>query len=812
EYSRSTFDELRYAIRRLKKQPAATLASVGTLALAIGVAVTAWSVLSAVLIRPLPLIQTDGLVTLGQRATDAPATVPFNYSRHTYRTFGATSDSAIFEQVSAMGTWPARLSLEGAVTSRGIAFVTPEFFETLGVRLRAGRGFLPEDDRPGAAPVAIVSDRFWRRALDSDTGVIGRVLVIGDRPVTIVGVGPEGFNGFVLANEREIFVPIHTVADLTANNSNWLSDPSRKSPIDWLQVVGRLRPGVDPAEAAARVAALEGETGRLYVATDLATAALAGPTRPALNAFAILLASTVGLLLLIGCLTVGMFVLLRTEARRDEFALSLALGASRSRLAGGVLLEALVLSTAGTALAAPLSLWLLAGVRAFQLPGNINIDLLTFPFDWRTLAISAAAAGTATVLIALVAGLFGVAANVADTLRSRAGATARLGRRRTRTALCVIQMAVALVLLAGAGLFTRSLSAALQLNQNGETGRTASGYLNLPSPDYTPARRRATLDDLRDRLTHDPLIRSASVSAFFGGTSTLGIDGAPRKLGATAIIHLVDDRYFATLGLPLLKGRSFTMGDRDSSPSVIIVSESLGRIITNGGDPVGRHVGGCRSDLPRAPCEIVGVVPDLITSIESLSPLRLYRPIAQAPDAGTPMIVLRGDNDSARAIGQAIAILRTVAPTTAVPTLETIDAGFARQMGAQHFAATVLGALGTVAALLTLLGMYVLAESMAAVRQREMGVRAALGATRSQLSALVFKQTSRFVGLGIAVGLLLTWLGSGLIRTFLFRVEAFDLTTIGAVVILMAGLAIAVTLRPALRSGRVDLARLLREE
>lgn len=816
--SRVTFDELRYAMRRLKKKPAATIASIATLSAAIGAAVATWSLLSAVLIRPLPLVKTDGLVFIGERSAEAPDTVPFTYARHTYQTFRTVRESGTFERVSAIGVWFAYVTIDGAATSRQVGFVTDDFFETLGVHPRAGRGFLPGDDRPGASPVAVLSDRFWRRSLRADEGVIGREIVIGGQPVPIVGIMPAGFNGLAVGGGPDVYAPVRAIADLSGNRSDWLAEKSRSSLPTWLTVVARLRAGTDATQAAARLAAQERPIdmkNARYAAIDLASAALGDGRRLAVSAFARLLGTTVGLLLLIGCLTVGMLVLLRTEARRDEFALCLAMGATRARLAGGVVLEATLLSIAGAALAVPLSWWCIAGVRAFVLPGNINIDQLDLPVDWRTMAAATAAAATATLVIALVAGVFGVSANVADALRARAAVTPRIGRRRTRAALVIAQMAIALVLLAGAGLFARSLVAALSLNPDYDTSRIAKGTVSLPALTYTPDRARTFVADLQARLAQDAAIRSVSLSGHYGGWSTnftFLIDGEPRKPPALVNAYVIDDRYFSTLGLPMLKGRDFSVNDRNASPLVAIVNAPFGRFVGKGGDAVGRYIEvGLGPGEPPRRYEVVGVVPDIV-GIQSAEPLLMYWPIAQVKDASPRTITLRAAGDPALAIREAVATVRAMDPAIETPDFMTIDDGLMRQMGAQRFGATVLGALGTIAAVLTLFGMYVLAESMAAARRREMGVRAALGATRSHLSALVLSQTTRLVGLGIGAGLLLIRLGAGLIRAFLYRVEPFDVPTMGTVIVLMFGLAIAVTLRPALRAARVDLASVLREE
>jgi len=821
---RVMFDEIRYAARRLRKQPATSIASIVTLALAIGAGVATWSVLSAVLLRPLPEVRTAGLVTVGARSNEAPATTPFSYGRHTHLAFRSMRDSGAFERLAAVGRWPSDVRVGDTSSSMAVGFVTPDFFEILGLRLHAGRGFLAEDARPDAPPVTIVSHHFWRRVMSADPAAVGRLIVLGGHAVTVVGIAPEGFIGLSLSGDpMNLYVPIHTVAQLTGNRSNWLSDPGRltASPT-WLQVVGQLRSATSPDQAAERLASQVPEAVQqisvgertersLYAVTDLTSTAVGAKVE--VTEFARMLAITVGLLLLIGCFTVGMLVLLRTEGRRDEFALCLALGGSRTRLAGGVLAEAALLSAGGAALALPVGLWLIEGVRAFGLPGRIRIEWLQLSLDWRMLAATVAAAVVATLLMALIASVFGLSANVADALRERAGVTPRVGRHRTRAALAVAQMAVALVLLAGAGLLARSLSAALSLNPGYDIAHIADGTVSTVTAKYTPERARAFFAEVQERLSRDARIRSVSLSQFRGGGPSLVIDGEDRKMPRTFLHYVVDEHYFRTLGLALKAGRDFTPHDRVAAAPVAIVNASLGRVVANGGNPVGRRVQfGMGPGVTPIDFEIVGVVPDVILNVGSLEPLVLYRPLSDRDGTLTSAtVMLHADGDPVGFIRDVQTTIRAMDPAVTVPEFLTIERKLLGQMEPQEFGVTVLGALGGLAALLTLFGMYVLAESMSAARRREMGVRAALGATQGQLCALVLSQTTRLVVLGIGSGLVLVWLGAGLIRSLLYQVEPLDVPTIGAVVALLFALAMIVTVRPALRAAHVDLPKLLRE-
>ena len=413
--------------------------------------------------------------------------------------------------------------------------------------------------------MAILSHRFWQRAFNSSPDALGEDLVVAGQAVTIVGIAPSGFRGLTLAEAPDLDLPLHIVADVAGSATNWFADPSiRTSPTAWIRIIGRIGPGMSPATTTEQLATLPadaGLNGRTLSVITANAAALAEGARPAMAQFARLLAITVGLLFLIGCLTVGMLMLLRTEARRGEFAMCLALGATRTRLALGVALDGGLMAGAGAALALPVSWWLLAGVRAFKLPGGIDIGLLEIPMDGRLLGAGAAAAITATLVIALVAGVFGVSPQMADALRARSGATPRIGRRRTRAALVITQVAVALVLLTGAGLFARSLAAALSLNPGYDTGRIATASVSLGPYGYTPDRARSFFDELSERLIRSPAIRSVALMLDTGGMSGGGplvIDGEERRVPSFVAFTGIDDRYFSTVGLSLMGGRDFT--------------------------------------------------------------------------------------------------------------------------------------------------------------------------------------------------------------------------------------------------------------
>jgi putative ABC transport system permease protein len=817
-------DELRLAIRRLMKRPAAAIVSILTLACAIGAAAATWSLLSAVLLHPLPVKHADRLVVPGTRTTTGPLAGRV-YDGVIYPYLQAFRDSGVFERVAAEWTGPLSLltvTAAGELPVRGtIGFATYDLFDLLGVPIPLGRGLSAADDRRGAPPVAVLTDGYWRRVFDRRRDAIGSVITIAGKPVTIVGVAPPGFTGLDLSQPVDMYLALHTIGDIGSPFTNYFADAGHQSsPTAGVKIVARLREGTTVAEAAGRVSTLRmpaaggGWSSPGFVLTSINDSAIPMTARAGMAQFTRLLGTTVALLLLIGCGTVGSLLLIRTEARREELATCIALGASRARLTRGIVLEGTVLAGAGAVLAIPVAFWLFRAAAAFQLPGSIEIGRLDLGIGLPTLAAAAAAALLASLAISLIAAAFGVTANTADSLRARGGVTPRVGRRRTRGALVAAQVAVALVLVAGAGLLARSLQAALGLNARLEMSHLVTGSIYLTPHGYSPARATAFFEDLRGRLTGNGAFTSVAYGLDQGGMlGKMEIDGVSRQVPTQVGFTVVDERYFAALGLRVTPGRDFTAGDRKGAPPVTIVSESFGRWLAGGASPIGHRVTMPyhRAGQPPEVMEVVGVVPDVVTRVSVLQPLDMYFPIAQTEPAASRTLVVRASGDPAAAVREILGAVKAIDPAVAPAPLLTLEQRIGRQMAAQRFGALVLGALGTIAVLLTILGTYVLGESMAILRMREMGIRAALGATRRQLGAMIVREAALQVGLGLAAGFAIAGAGANTIRSFLFQVQPFDPPTLVTVAASILALAAIVSIRPALRAARVDLASVLRD-
>jgi predicted permease len=789
-----------------------------TLAVAIGASAATWSLLSAVLLNPLPVREPDRLFVIGTRMNAGPRG-PQLFETHIYPFYPLIREASVFEGLAAGGVWSSSIEVNGEVEPRSVFFASHDYFDTLGVSMSLGREFSSDEDRHGASIVAVLSDRFWRSEFGGDAGIVGRVVSIAGQPATIIGVTPRAFRGLKLTEAPALYVPLHAAGYFGRGTVNWFAEADTGySPTAWVRIVGRLRPGSSVDQALAQLKAVD---ERPLVLTSAAVSSLPEASRPEMIQFGRLLGGAVALLLLVGALSVGMLLLVRTEARRDEFAMCLAIGASRLRLAGGVALEGLLLALSGVVLALPVCILLYGGVRTFNLPGRVSLDLLDRSIDIPILAAAVGAGLAAASLIAVVAGVFSYSTRVADALRSRSGSTGRVRRRRARAALVIVQTAVAVVLVSGAGLFAKSLVQALRLNPGYETSQLVVGGIDLASHGYDAARADALYTSLETQLLRRPAIRNVAFSTFgsgMGATGRLRVDGVPRPVPSLTEFRLISERYFPTVGLRIVRGRNFSADDTRGAALVGIVSQSLGRFVGNGGDPVGHTIAEPFNAPGKPPTQIqiVGVVPDVIENVSRLEPLVLYQPISQGGAQLSRVInreiVIRSTDRAEAAIEDARDVLQALDARVRLDRPQTIDDALLEQLAPQHFGMLVLAALGVLAVLLTILGTAVLAESMAVLRRREMGIRAALGATSYQLGALVVIETLLLVGAGLIVGLGMSWLAANTIESFLFQVRPLDPMTLLLVTGLILILTLAVTVRPAIRVARVDLARVLREQ
>ena len=420
--------ELRYAVRRLRRQAVATWAAIGTLACAIGAATTTWAIVSATVLDPVPGASTARWYVVHAGPPGGQARLDF-----TYPALRLVAEAQVFDEVAATWTSAERLLMtrQDAASLIRAAFVTHQLLAGLGVPMQMGRGFTAADDHSGAAPVGILTDRGWKQAFGGDPAIVGQTVRVGRASVTIVGVASPRFRGLDLAAVPDVYLPLHVIGEVSSPLTNYFADPSHgSSPTSGVRILGRLPAGTAPAPAVARLAGAAGAVPRTFGAADAAIgmtpleeAVLAGVSRAGLPTFARLLSLTVASLLLVGCAAVALLLFVRIEARRAEFATRLALGGSRSRLVLGLALEAAIVAGAGAALALPVAWWLLRALRAFRLPGGVALSALGVDVDRQALGAAAVAGALAFLIITAVTALHAaVRAASPDVLTSSAAA------------------------------------------------------------------------------------------------------------------------------------------------------------------------------------------------------------------------------------------------------------------------------------------------------------------------------------------------------------------------------------------------------
>ena len=792
-------DTLRFALRRLSMRPVATLACICTLAGAIGAAVAMWTVLDGLLLHPLRVPDAGSL-----------AVVADTRERLFYSAYRDIRERGPLPAMTGWGAESARVTSPAGRGVSPIHFVDTRYFDVLRLSPARGRTFAPEEDQPGAAR-AMLAYHFWERAFARRDDAVGTVIDIAGQRVTIVGVAPRGFRGLDLTNVPDLFMPLHAIEDVTPDGNNYLEGAraDHYSPTSWIRLAARLPAGASFADINGQMNALAARerSGPRFemVPADVAALPMAG--REGVVRFTRLLSITVALILLVGCATVALLLLVRTEDRRIELATCLALGASRGRLMGGVALEGALMSMAGSALALPLANVMLGLLDSFALPGGVVLGDLGLEIGSAALAVAGLGAALSTLLVAGVVLLASPGRAIMPALRAHA--TTERGRPRARAALVIVQVAVAMVLLTGTILFVRSLAAAAAVNP----GRDASMFVvaDFRLRGYTAERRAAFHGEMLTRLAGNGAIAAVSPAADMGSMTTSGrlaIDDVPRAFPSRVSFNGVQAGYFDTLRLPPLEGRAIGAGDTIGAPRTAVISESLARLLG------GSTAIGLRVQVPfgadAADATIVGIVADLITVARERQPLTVYLAAEQYPAiAHTNALIVRAASSGAAARQEIAAAARDIDPGVEA-VLPTLRESLLLQMRPQQMGATVLGALGIVAALLTVVGLFVVSESTAARRTRELGVRAALGATRWDIGRLLLRDNVVLAAAGAITGLIVVWLGAGTIRAFLFAIEPLDATTLAAVPMGLIAVAVAVGLGPAIRAGRADLAQVLR--
>jgi predicted permease len=800
--------EFAIALRALRRSPAFSLASIATLALGIGAATAIYSVVDAVLLRPMPYVEPERVVV--------PQTTSPKWgtgSSIAYADFMDWREEGVFGRVAVYQQLGMDLASDGEPARVNAAAVGPEFFAALGAVAQRGRAFDPGDFPVTAGRAVVISDRLWRTHFGGRDDIVGLEVEVNAIPRPIVGVLPPQQEWPLNA---DLWVPLRFTTEL---------DPDLQRRDNFVfEAIARLAPGRTLEEtraAMARLAALavaahpSGRDGVTTGAVPVLEYAL-GPSTPRTLW---LLLGAVALLLLIGCVNVANLQLARATARRHDLAVRAALGASRYRLVRQTLVESLTLAAAGGALGALLAHWLVAVIVAVG-PADVP-RIAEAAVDPAALAFALAVSVVVALLFGLAPAMLAARSAPAEAI-AEAGARGSGGRRSTRTRrlLVAFELALSVVLLAGAGLAVRSITALRQVDTGFDAAPVITASIRLPGIKYDSQDKVATfMYELRDRLTNTPGIGAAGVtsaSPMGAGGFYLGRSMIAEGLGAgpdgeiSVQWNAVTPGYFAALGVPLKQGRDFTSFDGAASAPVMIVSEGFARAMFPGQDPVGRRAMSSRDE--KVYREIVGVVGDVryFGARDSTRNL-VWVPYAQNA-WGIGIVTVRATGTAAAAIQGLRSVVGELEPSIALADVATMHETMGRALARDNMIAVLLGVFAALALLLAVVGIFGMLSYAIAQRTREFGIRLALGAQGRNLVRLVIRETMPIVLGGVVAGVVAGVALSRLVVALFYGIRAGDPVTFGGVAVVLALVAIVAALVPARRAGKVDPVHVLRGE
>ena len=816
--------DLRYAVRRLAQRPGFSIAVISVLALGVGATTAMFSAVDAAMLRPLPFHDPDGLLTIrridlpSERSAARRATEPVPYTIWIDDLAGMRD---VFSHVAAYASGGLNLADPQRPQRVNVGVVTSDFFATLGVPAMGGRTFTAEEGKPGAPPVVVLSHDLWSRHF-GERNMLGERIVLGARSHEVIGVMPPRFS---FPGESQLWIP------LSVPTTSAVFEPFR----GWLpsSVIARVAPGVTPAIADQRlrdrweqIRALNppvaGRVSNLdqtmkEVVEDGAVAPLqqelVGDRRSAL----LVLLGATGLLLLIACANVTNLLLSQATMRRREIAVREVLGATRGRLIRQLLTESLVLSIAGAMLGvalAPLVLSVMTAVMPAELAGVAPATV-----DLRVLGFATALALMTGIGFGLWPAIGGTREAPMETIKSGGGigATA-LGSGRARRALVVAEIALTFILLIGAGLMLRSFERVMALDAGLEKERVGTLELNFARGTSTPLTLRR-IDAILARMATAPGIEAAGIVNDLplrgsGGISiSVDVAGRQRQKGEEAPFArwlMASPDYFRTLGIAILRGRAFTAADDSLATRVAVINNAMAKRFWPDVDPIGRTFKAGGPDDP--PITVIGIAADVREyKLESEPGPQMYFSIYAEPPERMALVA-RSSLPPATLLARMTDAVRAVDPTQAVYNVRMMDDVVGASVAPRRTNTLLISAFAALALLLASLGVYGVISYGVAQRARELGIRAALGATASDLMALVSREMVWVIGLGLLIGVAGAWALARVMTTLVYNVDTHDLATFTVVPVVLAIAALLATLGPAWKARRVDLVEVLRAE
>jgi len=811
--------DVRYGLRMLTSNPGFSVVTILTLALGIGANTAIFSVVDAVLLRPLPYSDPNSLVMVWENNSQHPN--PHNtVSPPDYLDW--VGRNSVFSGMSGMVDVRSNLTGDGPPQEVIRQAVTANFFSVLGANPILGTGFTAENNQPGHDNVLVLSYGFWKERFGGDSSVIGKTIALSGHPMTVVGVAPENFHWFIKDGSLTGAKPQMW--------SPWIIPDElhdRKNVGRFMTVVARLKPSVTVQQARAQMTTIAAQIAQEhpdangYWGINVVTVReqISGDLRPALW----ILFGAVGFVLLIACANVSSLLLARAASREREVAIRTAMGASRLRIACQLLTESVLLATAGGGMGVALAVWGTDALLAAS-PKNL-LDLRAVSVDARILAFATGATLFAGLLFGFIPSFLSAHSSVSETLKE-GGRGASAGKRRgtTRSALVVVQMCLALVLLAGSGLLIRSFIRLAGVDPGFDSSHLLTFKVTLPGSKYgTDAKCLAFFQELLSRLSHLPGVRSVTMNSFppFSGLgAATGVHILSQPLGSlaelpVAAVRVVGLNYFSTMEIPVRAGRTFNEQELAEERHVVIINQAFADKYMPGVNPLGQKAViymKSNEESGNKPSEIVGVVGDVRQmGLNTPGEPTVYWPHPELVYSGMTILV-RTSNDPLSLVSAARNELQQLDPEQPMAAVATMDQLLGDSLARSRFTMLLLTIFAAIALALASVGIYGVIAYGVTQRTQEFGIRIALGAGRGDVLRLVLGQGTRLALLGIGLGVIFALTLSKFLGTLLYGVTATDPLTFAGVAILLGLVALAACYVPAHRATRVDPIETLRYE
>ena len=802
--------DARFALRMLRKNPGFTAIAVLTLALGIGANTAIFSVVYAVLLKPLPYAKAEQLFNVYEAQPQEVTGWSFMNLAEVRK------QNHIFSEMAGVQFHQLTLTGRGEPTVVDTSVVTPELFSLLGVQPLAGRVFLPDDGKPGAAPVVILSENLWRGLFGAEPSLIGSSIDLDKRTFTVIGIMPATFRFPQITQSEQIWIPL--VQDPLFGR--WMERRGGH----WLRVTARLKPGVSLTQAQAELDAISARLAKEFPAENGGWTIRMAPLQQMMvgnvKSALLVLLGAVGLMLLIACANIANLLLTRATSRAREIAVRATLGAGRTRIIRQLLSETAVLGLLGGAAGIGLAYWGVQGLSSL-LPTSvprlnaIRVDVVVLGFALLLSALASCAFGLAPAL-------FAANSNLQASLRKGGGRSGESrGRRHARNVLAAGEIAVAAVLLVAAGLLLRSFSRLMSVGPGFEVQHIVKADISLPQFQYSkPQQWAAFSDEFLARIQAQPGLQESAIVVprpIADGFINLAFDivGSPAASASasrTANYVSVSPKYLHVMGIPLLSGRFFDQRDVMSSPHVTVISKTMARLYFPDQDPLRKQLTVAFPFDNGAPREIVGIAGDVrdVALGQEPGPM-MYVPFGQAPFWGANMVVKSTLSPSsvAATIRQEVRKMDKDLPVTDVAMMADVIEDSVAQ---PRFRTFLLGLFAAIALVLAAIGIFGVIAYSVSCRTNEIGIRMALGAQRADVLKQVLTEGARVAGAGMAFGLAGSLAATRLIATLLFGVKPTDVPTFAGVAVILVGVTLAACYIPARRATRVDPIVALRYE